>query len=232
MELPKFFLAIDESDIEGAFDAIAKIRGVKGDYGIKINLDLILKYPNVISKVWVYSGKPVFADLKMWNGKRTMREIIETVAGDGGAMVNAYALADSMLDEAVNLAKKRELVILGVTVLTHYNEDYCQKFHRMSMADLVRLLAQTSLKYGCDGYILPGTCLGAVSDLSGIKFNPAVRPAWFKEKKANAQEQIMEPGQAIEGGANIVSCRSPVFKSADPAEALSRILEEIQTAKI
>jgi orotidine-5'-phosphate decarboxylase len=229
MKIPKFFVANDASSREEAIKNVKLLSKVDGDYGIKLNLDLILKERGIIRDVIRISGKPVFADMKMWNGKRTMDKVIKYVADQGAVMVNAYALADSMLDKAVETAKEVGVIILGVTVLTHYTNEYCIKFHRRSLRKTVRLLAETALDRGCDGYILPGTTLSAVKDLSGIKFNPAVRPLCFVDKKANAQEQIMAPGVAIKKGADIVSCGSPIFQSENPAKALEMILEEIES---
>ena len=227
--LPKFFVANDASDLNEAINKTELISGVSENYGIKLNLDLVLKDINIINKIAELSGKPIFVDMKMWNGKRTMNEVIKTVADQGASMVNVWAQADSMLEKAVDTAKKAGLTVLGVTVLTHYDDDYCKRFFGRPMDKMVRLLAKTALKWGCDGYILPGTCLDAVADLGGLKFNPAVRPFWYGDKVINFQKQIMEPGQAFKKGADIVSCGSPVFRSQDPKRALELILEEIKS---
>ena len=228
--LPKFFVANDASDQNEAIKKIELISGVSEYYGIKLNLDLVLKDINIVSKIAKLSGKPIFVDMKMWNGKRTMNEAIKAIADQGATMVNVWAQADSMLEKAVDTAKKAGLTILGVTVLTHYDDDYCKKFFGRPMDKMVRLLAETALEWGCDGYILPGTCLNAVADLGGLKFNPAVRPHWYGDKAVNFQKQIMEPGHAFMKGADIVSCGSPVFKSQNPKKALELILEEIDFA--
>ena len=228
--LPKFFVANDASSSNEAINKVELISGVSESYGIKLNLDLVLKDINIISKIAKFSGKPIFVDMKMWNGKRTMNEVIKEIANQGASMVNVWAQADSMLEKAVDTAKKVGLTVLGVTVLTHYDDDYCKKFFGRPMDKMVRLLAKTALEWGCDGYILPGTCLDEVLDLGGIKFNPAVRPNWFGDKQVNFQKQIMEPGEAFRKGADIVSCGSPVFKSQNPKKALELILEEINSA--
>lgn len=180
--LPSFFLANDASNETEAFKNIKLISGIVGNYGIKLNLDLALKDINIIGKIGKFSDKPIFVDMKMWNGKRTMNEAIKAIADQDATMVNVWAQADSLLEKAVDTAKKVGLTVLGVTVLTHYDDDYCKKFFGRPMDKMVRLLAKTALKWGCDGYILPGTCLDAVLDLGGIKFNPAVRPKWFGDK--------------------------------------------------
>ncbi|MBI3638612.1 hypothetical protein HY227_02610 [Candidatus Wolfebacteria bacterium] len=99
------------------------------------------------------------------------------------------------------------------------------------MADTVNVLSNMALENGCHGVILPGTTLHAVTDLNCIKFNPAIRPLWFNDPRANSQKQIMSPEEAIKNGATIVSGGSPVFGSPDPALALRKILEEIGAAR-
>lgn len=235
--LPTFFLANDALMKEKFYENIHKVAGIKDYYGIKINLDLIIKDGKLPKDFIIQYNNPmagnnfaVFVDMKMWNGKRTMQEVVEFLGDQGVNMINVYALADNLLEKAVKSAEKYGMAILGVTTLTHYTEEYCQKVFRRSMAETVRFLAEMALNQGCDGYILPGTMLYAVADLSGIKFNPAVRPAWFEDKKTNFQEQIFEPGEAIRKGADIVSCGSPVFKSPDPEKALGMILSEVRHA--
>jgi len=229
-ELPKFFVAVDDSAEEGAMKKVDLVKDVDGDFGIKINLDLIFGDINVVNSVKQRTNKPLFVDLKMWNGKRTMAEVVKKLAGMGVEMTNIYAHAANMLKESVKVANDNGMILLGLTVLTHYNEDYCKRVYGKSMADTVKVLTEIALENGCHGVILPGTTLEAVADFDCIKFNPGTRPIWFEDKKANAQEQIMSPGEAIKKvtkGKPIISCGSPIFKSPDSAAALSLILEEI-----
>ncbi len=228
--LPKFFLANDATTKDEFLKNMGLIEGVYRGYGVKINLDLIMKEKDLPGYVKKHFHVPVFADLKMWNGKRTMKEIVTMLGDQGVAMINVWAVADNMIDAVVEEAKKYGIVVLGVTVLTHYTEDYCLKVYKRTMGEAVALFAQMSLDHGCDGYILPGTCLENAADLGGIKFNPATRPVWFVDKKANFQEQIMEPGEALRRGADIVSCGTPVFGSPDPKEALLKIIQEVDSA--
>jgi len=228
--MPRFFVAIDVNTKSEALRAAQLIARVSGNFGVKFNLDLILKDPSVLSDFDRKYSWPIFADIKMWNGRRTITEVFKQLADLGVEMVNVWSAADTMLDRSVQIAKDNGLIVLGLTVLTHYDESHCQKFHKMSMSEIVRLYAKTALERGCNGYILPGTMLDAVSDLPGIKFNPAVRPGWYRDQSINYQEQIMTPAKAVQNGADIVSCGSPVFKNADltPAKAVSKILKEIR----
>ena len=230
--LPKFFAAIDDSEQVGAIQKAQKIKNVRGDYGVKLNLDLILKESSIISKIAAITGRPVFSDIKMMNGKRTMRELVKAVATEGAIMINAYALADYLIKGAIEEAKERGIIVLGVTVTTHYDDDYCIKYFGKNLVDTVEMLAQAALDNGFHGYIVPGTTLSALSGKPGIKFSSSIRPSWFQDKKTNDQKQDAEPAVAIKSGANVICCGSPIFKSPDPAEALEKILKEIEEANL
>lgn len=231
ISLPPFWLAVDGDNPEAIWQKLKLIEGVEGDFGLKLNLDLVLKYWSMIREVQDSTGKPLFVDMKMNNGKRTMTEVVRRLAGEGVVMTNAYALADYLLEKPAQAARDAKMVFLAVTVMTHHTNDYCLKFHGKYMDQTVRMLAQTAIDRGCTGYILPGTCLSAVANLGGVKFNPAVRPPWVKDKKANSQEQISTIQEAFAGGSDLVSCGSPVFGADNPADALVRILGEVREAK-
>lgn len=229
-KLPKLFVAVDDSKETDAWEKLKKIKDVSGEYGIKFNLDLVFDNLDVIRHFKAGFGKPLFIDLKMWNGKRTMGEVIKKLASCGIEMTNIYAHAATMLKDAVKIANDNGITILGVTVLTHYTEEYCQRVYGKSMSQSVRVLTEIALENGCHGVILPGTTLDAISDIQCIKFNPAVRPDWFEDKKTNVQEQIMSPGTAIKKGSTMVSCGSPIFKSPNPTQSFKLILDEINSA--
>lgn len=230
LKFPRYFQAIDDSDYEGAIKKARMIEGVEGNYGIKLNLDLILRGSAIIEQISHTTGHSIFADLKMNNGKRTMEELVKEVGDRGAKMVNAYVQADRLLEKAIRAAESYSMIFLGVTVTTHFDEAYCQKYYRRTLPKTVEFLAQRAMDLGCHGYIMPGTMLKYVSDIKGIRFIPATRPAWYEDKKTNDQEQIISPSNAILTGGDIVSCGSPVFKSSDPKIALGKILAEIDAA--
>lgn len=202
------------------------LAGVQGNFGFKINLDYLLLcgLRTAVANIASF-GRPVFADVKIWNGSRTMIDAIDRLVAQEVRYLNVYALADTMLPKAVERAKGSKTEILGVTVLTHYNEAYCQKFFRRSLPETVRLLSETALERGCHGVILPGTTMSVISDLSCKKMNPGIRPAWFKDDR---HEEETLPADAVKSGATDVVCGSPVVKSDDPKGALVRLLGEMQ----
>jgi len=207
--------------------ALAKLLAeVRGDFGFKINLDYFLLHgiEKAVATVSAF-GRPLFADLKMWNGSRTMIDAIDRLVAQQVRYVNVYALADTMLPKTIERTKGTNTEVLGITVLTHYDEGYCQKFFRRSLLETVRLLSETALESGCHGVILPGTTMGAISDLSCRKMNPGIRPAWFKDDR---HEEETLPADAVKAGATDIVCGSPIVKADDPRAALERLLSEMQ----
>jgi len=195
-------------------------------FGIKVNLDYILQhgYARAFSDLRVYD-RQLFVDLKMWNGKRTMVDVAKAMVGHEVDFFNIYALADSEIPPVIEVTRGTKTKVLAVTVLTHYDDAYCQRHFQRSLWEAVRHFGETAVELGCDGIILPGTVLDAVAHLDTVKVVPGVRPLWYKDTRHSEE---IEPSVAKKKGADIVVCGSPIMKSDDPAAAMKRILQELQ----
>lgn len=230
MNKPFLFVALDDLDKQEqtTLEVAEQLSGVEGNFGFKANLDYLLRYglegiSSSVKKVQRF-GRPVFADLKMWNGTRTMRSVIEMMVANEVDYLNVYALADDLLPKAIQATKGSKTKVLGLTVLTHFSEDYCQKHFRRTLRETVRHFAEVALERGCHGIILPGTALGVVTDLKAIKVVPGIRPKWYTDTR---HEEEVEPKVAVEQGADNLVCGSPIMKSANKTEALRRVLSEM-----
>jgi orotidine-5'-phosphate decarboxylase len=236
METPFLFVALDDLDKKEkeTLDIAERLVAVDGPFGFKINLDYLLN-PILSTKTVLFQmrqrfGRPIFADLKMWNGTRTMRSVIEMLVDSGVDYLNVYAQADDLLSGAIKAVEGSKTKILAVTVLTHYDEDYCQKWFRRSLRDTVRLGAEVALQRGCHGIILPGTVLDVVKDFGFEKWTPGVRLGWYPEDARHQQE--VEPRVAVNGGVTGLVCGGPIMKSVekvgiDNVEALKRVLTDM-----
>jgi len=205
--------------------AVESFMEVDGDFGFKINLDYVLAvgYKAAVGSIREF-GRPIFVDLKMWNGGRTMASIVGDLVQLGVDYTNGYALAGKELARAVKAAEGSDTKILGLTVLTHYDEAYCQLHFRRSLPETVQHFAGISVDSGCHGIILPGTTLGEVTDLAGDKAVPGARPPWYSDDRHSEE---ITPRAAKEAGATIVVCGSPIMKSDDKVRALRMVLAEL-----
>jgi orotidine-5'-phosphate decarboxylase len=225
---PFLYVAIDHIDKNTVYRAAEELAGVDSDrFGYKVNLDFILLNGVDSVKPLVDIGKKVFADLKMWNGGRTMSTIAKRLDELGVKATNAYSHAGVKFLRKLNDSLSENCDLFGITVLTHYTDADCQRIYGCGLKEAVRRLALIPQEAGCDGIILPGTALDVVGDMSMHKMVPAVRPKWYADRKDNFQEQTSTPREAIEGGADILVCGSPILKSENRVDALHRVLDEM-----
>jgi orotidine 5'-phosphate decarboxylase subfamily 1 len=227
---PRLYVALDSSDLRKIKEKARMINDIQGDFGYKINLDAIVLNGGVmvISAIRELFGRQVFADLKMWNGGRTMSELAVGVAEAGASLTNVYAHTGVEFMRRVQAAIREaghEMDVFGLGVLTHYTDSDCQLLYRRNLSDSVRHFAEEVALAGLDGYIQPGTCLDRTSAMTFKKLVPAIRPDWFEDTRANSQEQTVTPEAAFGNGADIIVAGSPIFKSPNPAESLYWLLQ-------
>ncbi len=226
---PELFIALDglreaESETIGVAKSLAE---VNGNFGFKINLDYLL-YRGVEGAVRNIQqlGRPVFADIKMWNGTRTMISVVEDIVGLGVDYLNVYALADTLIPKMVRVTRGTKTKVLGVTVLTHFDDAYCQRHFLRPLVSTVEHLASVAVEAGCDGIILPGTTLSVVEHLDTIKAVPGIRFPWYQDDR---HEEEVDAQTAVQHGAKILVCGSPIMKSDNKVAALNRVLTEMNS---
>src|SRR3990167_5743546 len=118
------YVALDQSDPARNIELAKNLAGsdAKGNFGFKVNQDDAMisgrEYIESITDV----GKPVFVDLKMNNGPRTMSRTIRYLAEMGVAHTNIWAHAESNLGKTMDLIANVEdrPGILAVTFYTRW----------------------------------------------------------------------------------------------------------------
>lgn len=222
------YTALDFNEKKTNLTLAERLAREAGNFGFKLNLDHVVLWGIDYVHSILEQGKPVFVDLKMHNGTRTMGHILSTLAEMGVSDTNVWAEAGEQIVEAKRMIEGSRMRLLGVTVTTRYDDDYCQENFGRSMKDSVRHFAQMAISNGCDGIILPGTCLDAVRDLDTVKLVPAIRPEGYPGRAD--QEQPVTPYEAVINGADILVCGSPIYKAADPVQALHDTLSQMRVS--
>lgn len=199
-------------------------------FGFKINLDHALLWGETYIQQVVALRRPVFVDLKMNNGPRTMSTIVAWLGGLGVAHTNVWAHSDNNLARTISRlgAITDRPSILAVTFYTRWDEIYAQRHHRMGLEELVAHWARTAVANGADGVILPAPMLSAVRDLATTRLTPGIR--LDGQSTTSEQRHVATPGQAIAAGADMLVASSPIYSDPEPTAALRQFLAAMQTA--
>jgi len=220
------YVALDHNERRPNLTLAERLSAEAGAFGFKVNLDHVILWGLGYVREIQSLEKPVFVDLKVNNGPRTMANIFSALAEMGVNHTNVWSFADDLIRPAVRAVEGSNTKVLGVTITTRFDDEYCQRHFGRSMDDSVRHFAQVAIDAGCDGIILPGTCLESVRDIKTIKLVPGIRPVYY-HSDSDTQEQVVTPYEAIINGADILVCGSPIYKTANPAESLRRILSQM-----
>jgi len=234
------FAALDRDDPNDILYGAAALNQIQSaNFGFKINLDASLNLddavvtPHALLKKIISYGRPVFVDLKMFNGIRTMKEVVKKCIDLEVAIVNVLAnIGLESLRELSKLTSGTSTKLFVVTILSHYDEKYCQNIYNASLPEAINKFAKIAKDGGADGIILPPTQLNSVKDIDILKMCPGIRPDWFENKSSNNQVQFATPKAAVENGANYLVCGSPIFYQGNMEENLKKILEEIKGESI
>jgi orotidine-5'-phosphate decarboxylase len=150
------------------------------------------------------------------------------MSAEGADYINVYAQAGKKPITKLVDATKKDINTLVLTVLTHYDNEYCQKIYGRSLKDTVNLFSNIGYESGAHGIILPGIALDEVKELDILKVVPGIKPEWSIDKRGDYQKQVVTPRMAVEKGADILVCGTAICKNENPPEALERVLEEMQ----
>jgi len=175
-------------------------------------------------------GKKVFADLKMHDIGNTVKSGVESVARLGATFVTVHAYPQTMKG-ALEGRGSASLKILGVTVLTSYDEDDLHAAgYRLGVSELVETRARQAREIGIDGLVSSPEEAAHLRKIVGRRMTlvtPGIRPAG---SAAGDQKRIMAPGRAISAGADYLVVGRPVVEAADPRAVAEAIQAEIAQA--
>lgn len=226
------YVALDRNERDANLRLSEQLSKVGGNFGFKVNVDHFILWGFPYVDDVLSHGRPVFVDLKLNNGTRTMSNAIIPLAERGVSHTNVWAHAERLITpvtQSVRAIEGSKLQIMGVTVTSKFGDDYCQRHYRRSLPETVRHFTQVALEVGCNGVILPGTCLGAIADIDTVKLVSGIRPVG-SELPLGEQREVTTPEEALRAGADILVCGGPIYKSADPVAALQTVLSLMQHA--
>jgi orotidine-5'-phosphate decarboxylase len=222
----KIIVALDVPTKKAALDLVAELG--KEISLFKIGLQLFTAAgPDIVRKV-LATGAKVFLDLKLYDIPNTVAHAVESAAKLGVHMLTIHLSGGEAMVKAAIAARSKEVSILGVTVLTSFDDTAIRALGIAStIEEQVSRLAKMGVAAGVDGLVVSAADIEVLRPQFGNDIElvvPGIRPAW---SETGDQKRIMTPREALEAGANYLVVGRPIIAHKNPREAVKKILDEI-----
>ena len=172
----------------------------------------------------------VFLDLKLHDIPNTVAKAVEAADELGVKMLTLHLSGGSEMIRGAVQARKSDMLLLGVTVLTSSTDETLREIGVAETAsDQVLRLARLGVANGIDGVVASPHEARRLREEFGEKIKivtPGIRQAG---SKPDDQKRFTTPREAIEAGADYLVIGRPITASADPRAAVDRIVEELNS---
>ena len=172
----------------------------------------------------------IFLDLKLYDIPNTMADAAESIMGLGVDMFNVHASAGrkamQTVMERLSPYEKRPIV-LAVTALTSFSDEDFVKVYEKPIAQKADQFAQDAYESGLDGVVCSAYESLSIKNVTSKEFmtlTPGIRP--FGED-AGDQERVADIAYAREALVDFIVVGRPIYKDADPAAVVKKILERL-----
>jgi orotidine-5'-phosphate decarboxylase len=221
----RLIVALDLATVEEATAIVARLGDAVSFY--KIGLELLYTGGVDLARRLIGEGRQVFIDAKLHDIGNTVERATHNLAALGATFLTVHAYPQT-LTAAMRGRGSSPLKILGVTVLTSYNDyDLAETGSALSVGELVLRRAKQIAALGVDGVICAPTDVAAVRAAAGpgaIIVTPGVRPAGAA---LGDQKRVATPAEAIRMGADHLVVGRPILQAEDPSRMARSIVEDI-----
>ena len=173
-------------------------------------------------------GPKVFLDLKLHDIPNTVAKAVEAAGELGVRMLTIHLSGGSEMIRAAVAARKSDMLLLGVTVLTSSTDKTLAEIGvSEKTGEQVLRLAQLGVANGIDGLVASPHEAKTLRAEFGDKIRivtPGIRPAG---SSPDDQKRFATPRDAIEAGADYLVIGRPIIAAADPKAAVQRVVSEL-----
>lgn len=221
----KIIVALDVPTEQEALTLTMQLSGEVGAFKVGLQR-YIASGPSFVRAAW--SMGPVFLDLKLHDIPNTVGKAVESADEFGVKMLTLHLAGGGEMIRAAVAARKSEMLLLGVTVLTSSNEATLKETGVFATpADQVLRLARLGVENGIDGLVASPQEARMLRREFGEKIKiitPGIRPAG---SDAGDQKRIASPRDAVEAGADYLVIGRPITAASDPRAAVRSIVAEL-----
>ena len=199
---------------------------------VKIGMELFFaEGPSIVREVKA-RGHKIFLDLKMHDIPNTVRSSISVLAGLDVDMLNLHAAGTRAMMEAAMEGLTRpdgtRPLLIAVTQLTSTSQQSMtdEILIDRPLDEVVISYARNAAASGLDGVVCSPLEAGMIHDACSPNFLTVTPGIRFTDSKADDQVRLTTPAHAKQLGSDYIVVGRPITKSADPAAAYRRCMEE------
>jgi orotidine-5'-phosphate decarboxylase len=171
----RLIVALDLASVQTAEAMVARLGPSVSFY--KIGYQLAFTGGLSFAAALIASGKQVFLDLKLHDIGNTVTKGVESVAQLGATFLTVHAYPQTM-KAAVEGKKGSKLRILGVTVLTSYDDaDLAAAGYGKAVGELAAMRAGQARDAGVDGLVCSAEEAATLRGIAGPGVGNARHPA-------------------------------------------------------
>jgi orotidine-5'-phosphate decarboxylase len=219
------FVACDISNHKKILDLLELIH--EDISGIKIGLQYITgRRPEEIRELSKFK-KPIFYDGKFFDIKNTLIESVKSLEALNINYATVHLLnGTDALKVANEAAKKIDLKLLGVSVLTSFSDDDLESLgFKYKVEEQVKKLIKIAMDSNLYGVICSPLEIKMIKEIApNLKcFTPGIR----MENTKDDQKRTMNANDAIKAGSDCLIIGRPITKG-DPKQNIKYILSSIE----
>lgn len=224
-------VALDTSDWE-TFGAWCELFGPRVGV-LKVGLEAYTRWGPRCVELARSHGRAVFLDLKLHDIPNTVAGAVAGVRDLGVDYVTIHVGGGPAMLEAAAAAAGDELRLLGVTLLTHLDENELRELDLPgAAADRVTCWAGIAAAHGCAGAVCSPREVALLRRSVPPDFllvTPGIRPAG---RSLDDQRRTSTPATALADGSDLLVIGRPLTQAEHPESALEAVLEEIAAVAI
>jgi orotidine-5'-phosphate decarboxylase len=228
----RIIFALDFKDVTEAKNWVDQVDSEIKFFKVGLTLFMTGQWWEVVDYI-VDRGNKVMVDLKFFDIPETVYSTIEQLQDRNVSFITVHGNDPIITAAVAAAAKKPNMKILAVTVLTSFDEsDMLEMGFTKTVKDLVLIRARKALKLGCHGVISSGLEAESLRKDLGSNFlivTPGIRPgANIDTIGKDDQKRIATAKQAIINGADHVVIGRPIRTASNPIETIRNIKKEIE----
>jgi orotidine-5'-phosphate decarboxylase len=235
----RIIFALDVGDLASAKGWAKTLGGSVGWF--KVGLELFTAAGPEVVELITGSGIRCFLDLKFHDipntvagavrsATRLKAEMMTIHISGGREMIQAAVKAADDESACLGIARPK---LIGVSVLTSLCQDDLPGLGvDKPLKDHVSGLVSLACGQGIGGIVCSPADLPFVRPMvpqGTVIITPGIRPQW---SETGDQKRFATPASAISAGADLMVIGRPISHAPDPLDAVKKIVDEIETARV